>query len=131
MTSTTIIGNLTRDPESASTSTGKTVCHFTVAVNKRQKNADGSRDADFFRVSAFGQMGDACQRYLAKGKKVAVRGQVSAHAFTAKDGQPGASLEIFAEDVEFLTPSGQSGSSEPAQEQASGFIPVEEESLPF
>ena len=111
MNQLTIIGNLVRDPESKTTNNGKNVTTFTVAVNRVQKDQTGQNIADFFRVSAWGQMGDNCQKYLAKGRKVAVVGTVSAHAYQKQDGTPGASLEVFAQNVEFLTPKGDGASA--------------------
>lgn len=101
MNKLTIIGNLTRDPETRTTSTGSTVCTFTVAVNRRSRS--DQQEADFFRVSAWGKLGENCQRYLAKGRKVAVEGPVIANAYSAQDGTPMASLEVTAHDVEFLS----------------------------
>ena len=103
MNKLTIIGNLTRDPESRTTPNGNNVCTFTVAVNRRRSQNSNQPEADFFRVSVFGVMGENCQRYLAKGRKVAVVGRVSASAFQGQDGSPRASLEVFAEEVEFLS----------------------------
>ena len=101
MNALTIIGNLTNDPTVRATAQGITVCDFTVAVNRRQK---GDQEADFFRVTAWRQLGENCSRFLAKGRKVAVRGPVSARTYTAKDGSTRVSLEVTAEDVEFLSP---------------------------
>lgn len=102
----TIIGNLTRDPESRTTNSGSTVCSFTLAVNRRGQQKEGQPDADFFRVSAWNKMGENCQKYLTKGKKVAVVGSVSVHTYQAQDGTTKASMEVFAQDVEFLSPIG-------------------------
>lgn len=102
MNKLTIVGNLTRDPELRTTGSGLTVCNFTVAVNRR-KSANGQQEADFFRVSAWRQLGENCQRYLAKGRKVAVVGPVSVSTYQANDGSTRAQLEITAEDVEFLS----------------------------
>lgn len=128
----TIIGNLTRDPESRVTSNGKNVCNFDVAVNRRQKDENGNRIADFFRVAAWGAMGDNCQNYLAKGRKVAVTGQVSARAYMPKDGgEPKASLEVFAEDVEFLSPREDGNAAAAPNSNPSGAVQVESDELPF
>ena len=102
MNKLTIIGNLTRDPETRTTTNGHTVCTFTVAVNRR---GSSNQEADFFRVSAWNKLGENCQRYLAKGRKVAVEGPVMANAYSAHDGSPMASLEVTANDVEFLSSS--------------------------
>lgn len=101
-----IVGNLTRDPETKTLDSGKTVCSFTVAVNRRRK-VEGQPEADFFRVSAWGQMGEVCQKFLSKGRKVAITGSVSARGYQAQDGTARASLEVLAGNVEFLTPKGE------------------------
>jgi single-strand DNA-binding protein len=126
MNKLTIIGNLTRDPETRTTTSGSTVCSFTVAVNRRKK-VQGQPDADFFRVSAWNKLGENCQKYLAKGRKVCVVGSVTAHAYTTQDGKPGASLEVIANDVEFLSARGEgdTGTDE------SGFTTVETDDLPW
>ena len=137
----TIIGNLTRDPELRTTSTGVNVCSFTVAVNRRKSSnsQNNQPEADFFRVSAWRELGENCQKYLAKGRKVAVVGPVSVSTYTGQDGTMRANLEVMANDVEFLTPKGESGSA-PAQQTAqaapqdpSGFTPVDmpDDDLPF
>ena len=138
-----IIGNLTRDPEMRSTSTGDSVCSFTVAVNRRRaSNAEaGQPEADFFRVSAWRQLGENCNRYLAKGRKVAVVGAVQVSTYTAQDGATRASLEVTADDVEFLSPrgEGEGGMGRPAEQNMSpsaggmsgGFVKVDDEELPF
>lgn len=122
----TVIGNLVRDPESKTTNNGKTVCSFTIAANRRRK-VEGQPDADFFRVNAWGATGENCQKYLAKGRKVAVVGSVSVHAYTDKNNQPAASMDVFAEDVEFLGGNRQDGQA-PAD---GGYTPVDPEGLPF
>lgn len=120
----TIIGNLVRDPETRTTQSGNSVCSFTVAVNRRRKT-EGQQEADFFRVSAWNQLGENCQKYLAKGRKVCVVGTVSAHAYTTQDGKAGASLEVMANNVEFLSARGESRTDE------NGFTQVETEDLPW
>lgn len=103
MNKLTIIGNLTRDPEMRVTSGGKSVCDFSVAANRRKK-VEGQPEADFFRVSAWGDLGENCGKYLVKGKKVCVVGPVSLNTFTKSDGTCGASMEVKADEVEFLSP---------------------------
>jgi single-strand DNA-binding protein len=141
----TIIGNLTRDPEQRTTPSGATVCSFTVAVNRRgRRDAQNNQpEADFFRVTAWNQLGENCARYLAKGRKVAVVGSVSVHTYQGNDGQTRASLEVMANDVEFLSSrnemDGDSGFAAPAAAAATsavetasaGFTAVETDELPF
>lgn len=124
MNSLTIIGNLTKDGELRTTQTGKQVYSFTVVVNRRQKR-EGQPDADFFNVTAWDRMAENCSKYLAKGRKVAVTGSVSARAYQRQDGMPGASMEVQARDVEFLSPK-----AEP-QEQQNDFMQVIPDDLPW
>lgn len=143
MNKLTIIGNLTRDPELRTTSAGVNVCSFTVAVNRRNRRDDqnGQPEADFFRVTAWRQLADICSKYLAKGRKVCVVGSVSVHTYTGNDGTTRASLEVNADDVEFLSSrnDGEAGgytapaaSEAPSAEpQAAGFTAVETDELPF
>lgn len=99
-----IIGNVCTDPELRTTPSGVDVCTFVVAVNGRYKDKDGNTRTDFFRVTAWRQLGTVCSKYLSKGKKAAVVGEVSAKAYTDKNGVVRASMELNAQDVEFLTP---------------------------
>lgn len=102
MNRTTIIGNLTKDPELRSTQDGTPVCTFDVAVN-RKKN--GKQEADYFKVTAWRELGTNCGKFLQKGKKVAVVGLVGAEAYIGKqDGKAHAVLTITANEVEFLSP---------------------------
>lgn len=144
MNKLTIIGNLTRDPETRTVGTGNTVCSFTIAVNRRRSSQNTNQpEADFFRVSAWDKLGENCQRYLAKGRKVAVVGPVSVSSYEAKDGGGTRfSLEVRAEDVEFLSSrQDEMGSPAPASNTApatgsaprkqEGFTEVDDEDLPF
>ena len=144
MNKLTIIGNLTRDPELRTTSTGINVCSFTVAVNRRRSSQHSNQpEADFFRVTAWRQLGETCQKYLAKGRKVCVVGPVSARTYTANDGTTRVSLEVTADEVEFLSSrmddgapaynnAAPSAAAAPAPTaQNNGFTAVETDELPF
>ncbi len=135
-----LIGNLTRDPELRTTPNGITVCDFTIAVNDRRRQAANQQDtAQFFRISAWRQLGENCARYLAKGRRVFVSGPLTARTYQANDGTTRVSLEVTAEDVEFLTSrtEDQAGGYAPANTapapmaQSSGFTAVETDELPF
>lgn len=131
MNKLTIIGNLTAAPELRTTSQGTPVCSFSVAVNRRKANEDGSHDADFFRVTAWRQLGENCAKFLDKGRKVCVIGAVALHTYTKNDGTTGASMEVVAEDVEFLSPRvSDETPAQPANVPA-GFAAVESDELPF
>ena len=104
-----LIGNLTRDPEMRSTSTGIPVCNFSIAVNRR-KRADGQQETDFFNIVTWRQLAELCSRYLAKGRKVAVSGSIQTRTYEAQDGSKRSAFDIVADEVEFLS-SAQAGAS--------------------
>ena len=106
-----LIGNLTRDPEVRTTGSGTTVCTFTIAVNRRFQNQAGERVSDFFNIVAWRQLGELCGKYLSKGRKVSVIGEIQNRSYDAKDGSKRYITEIIADEIEFLTPKGQEGGS--------------------
>lgn len=120
-----IIGNLTCDPESRATQSGKTVCNFSVAVNDRDETI-------FFRVSVWGKTGEACQRYLSKGRKVYVSGPLSYRTYQTSDRTTKVSLEVTGNEVEFLSSRNEVSAFPTAQNSApDGYTAVETEDIPF
>ena len=102
-----IIGNVTRDPEVKQSNAGLTICNFSVAVNRHFKNPQtGQTETDFFSVVAFRQLGELCSKYLGKGRKVAVVGSMQSRSYE-KDGVKRTVWELVADEVEFLTASGE------------------------
>lgn len=136
MNQLTIIGNLTRAPETRTTQSGINVCSFTVAVNRRRQK-DGQQEADYFRVSAWREMGENCQKYLGKGSKVAVTGSVSVSTYTTQNGETRANLDVLANNVEFLstkqesTPKPQEQPKAQQTAQGNGWEEVNDDDLPF
>jgi single-strand DNA-binding protein len=136
-----LIGNLTRDPETRTTSTGLNVCSFTIAVNRRRSaNATNQPEADFFRITTWKTLAENCQKYLAKGRKVGVTGSVSVSTYEGKDGATRSSLDVTAEDIEFLSPKedgeyhapmGTMENKPKSGAEQGGFTQVEEDELPF
>jgi single-strand DNA-binding protein len=142
-----LIGNLTRDPELRTVGSGVSVCDFTIAVNDRrsrnqQSGGQQQETAQFFRVTAWRQLGENCAKYLAKGRKVFVSGPLSARTYQANDGTTRVSLEVTAEDVEFLTsraesegmgyaPAAAAPVSSAVTAQNDGFTQVNDDDLPF
>ena len=125
-----LIGNITADPQSRTTQDGKQVCTFTVAANRRRTANANQPDADFFRISAWGELGNNCAKYLTKGKKVNVIGPVSISTYTTQNGETRAQMNVFAESVEFLSPAGQQNAPQKTDTQ-SGFVQVDDEEVPF
>lgn len=134
MNKITLIGNLTHDPEVRSTPSGITVCSFTIAVNRRHEEKNGERQTDFFRITTWRQLADSCGRYLAKGKKVAALGELQAQLYNAKDGSTRMSLDVLADEVEFLSPrlSDEAPTERRGEPQdMQGFSDISSDDIPF
>lgn len=133
MNKLTIIGNLTKDPELRTTTSGISVCSFTVAVNRRGQQQEGMPTADYFKVTAWRERGENCAKFLQKGKKVCVVGPVDVETYTANDGTTRAQLKVTADEIEFLSQRISDGPvpQEPRRDQATGFEQVEYDELPF
>ena len=121
-----ITGYLTADPTARATNNGTSVTSFTVGVTRSHKNQNGDRESDFFRVTAWRQQADFCSKYLTKGMKVFVRGELQPSIFEGKDGKARLSLDVQADAVEIL--------SEKQKEQKKdldGFTDISSDDLPF
>lgn len=137
-----LIGNLTRDPEISTTTSGISVCRMSIAVGRRFANAEGGRDTDFFNITAWRGTADNCAKYLKKGNKIAVSGSIQTRTYDKQDGTKGFAVDIVADEVEFLS-SKNDGSNDGAQEGSNGGMsnggsdqvselqPVDDDSLPF
>lgn len=117
-----LVGRLVRDPEMRTTTTGKSVASFSMAVDKRFKS-DGET-ADFFRISCWEKTAEFVASYLSKGSLVAVDGRLSSRKYTDKDGNSREAIEVVAESVQSLV----KNDSQP-EKQAS--TPAEDEYDPF
>ena len=97
------IGNLVRDPEVKTTNAGIKVCNFTIAINRRMKN-NGEQQTDYLNIVAWRQLAELCEKYLIKGKKVAVIGSIQVRNYEDKNGVKRTSWDILADEIEFLSP---------------------------
>ena len=120
------IGNLTRDPELRTTQSGINVCTFTVAVSRKGKGED--KVTDFFRVNAWRGLSEPCSKFLAKGRKVYVSGELQARTYETSEGSTRLSLDVQAEDIEFLSPKNEAAEKEPTLED---FKQLDNNDLPF
>jgi len=111
-----LMGRLTRDPEQRTTTTGKTIASFSIAVDR------GGQDdqADFFEVTAWEKLGDLVIQYLGKGRRVLVQGRLRQDSWDDKDtGKKRSRVEVTATDVTFLDgPNGDSDGQSPRQSSA-------------
>lgn len=111
-----LIGNVTADPQMRATQNGVTVCTFTIAVNRRFAAIEGQKQTDFFRINAWRQLGEVCGKYVTKGMKVSVIGELQARTYEAKDGSTKFSLDVSADEVEFLSPKQEKKEDKPVSE---------------
>ena len=138
-----LIGNLTKDPEPFTTQSGISRSTFTVAVQRRFANAQGVREADFIPVVAWRQNADFCNRYLTKGRKVAVEGSMQVRSYDAQDGSKRFVTEVIADNVEALGSRDEAGAARPrdngptpppappAGPASNDFTEVDDDELPF
>jgi single-strand DNA-binding protein len=132
-----IVGNLGRDPEMRYTPDGTPVTNFSIATNRRWTNSDGSQGEEtvWFRVTAWRRQAETCAQYLSKGRQVMVEGRLKPdpetggpRVWTRQDGTAGASYEVTAQRVIFLSGRGQAGEMEEGAEPAEDYP---EDDIPF
>lgn len=128
MIKTMIIGNLTANPESriVNVENGQmTVCNFTVATDRYVK---GSKAVSYFRISCWNRQAENAMKYLRTGSMVYVCGVVSAHPYKSKNGELRASLELSAEEIQYLSSRQENTGTEqippPAAADADGFMNI-------
>ena len=133
-----LIGNLTRDPEISTTTSGISVCRMSIAVSRRFANAEGGRDADFFNITAWRGTADNCAKFLKKGNKIAVSGSIQTRTYDKQDGTKGFSIDIIADEVEFLTSrngenegNNEGGMNMGGSNPVSDLQPISDDNLPF
>ena len=125
-----LIGRLVRDPELRKSSSGNSITNFTIAVDNRTKNPDGTRSASFIPCVAFNQTADNVVKFVHKGSQVAVQGGLSQRTYQKQDGTKVSVFEILCDAVQFLEPR----TSEQKPELETNLPQVEEptdDDLPF
>ena len=142
-----MIGNLANDPEAFTTQSGISRSTFRLAVQRRFANQQGVREADFFTIVAWRQTADFCNRYLSKGRKIAVEGCIQNRSYDAQDGSKRWITEVIADNVEALGSREDNGGNggnagyvppppEPPQQRnqqmnMNDFTEVDDDELPF
>ena len=128
-----LIGNLTRDPELSETNSGISVCRISIAVNRR-RTGDGEPQTDFFNVTAWRGLADNVAKYCKKGNKIAVTGSIQMRQYEANDGTKRTSVDVTADEVEFLTPKNaemDEGEYVPAAKKKPALEEFEDSDIPF
>ena len=105
-----LVGRLTKDPDVRMNQSGKSVCRFTVAVDRLSQNGN---QADFISCTAFGKVAENMGRYLGKGSKVGVSGSIKTGSYENQNGQKVYTTDVWADRVDFLDSKPQNGSAVP------------------
>lgn len=125
-----LIGNLAKDVELNTTNSGKSVAKFTLATQRRFTNADGERETDFHNIVVWGNSAENCNKYLKKGSKTSVIGEVRYRSYEASDGTKRNVTEIFADEVEFLNTKKNDSDSKKTEVNPE-LTPTDDDRLPF
>ena len=138
-----MMGRLVADPEVRyGAANGSAVATFRIAVDRRFKR-EGDPDADFFRITSFGRQAEFAEKYLRKGTKILLEGEIRNNNYTGKDGNMVYSDQIIANSIEFAESKnaqsnngfgGDMGTPVPNTNAGDGFMNIPdgiEEELPF
>ena len=122
-----LIGNLGGDPELRHTQGGSAVCNFSIATNEKWKDKNGQlqEHTEWSKIVVWGAQAENCEKYLSKGRQVAVEGKLKTNKWTDNDGIDRWSTEIHAHNVQFL--SGGEGGGGDGNGRARRSPPAEEE----
>ena len=134
-----LIGNLTKDPELTTTTSGISVCRFSLAVSRRFTNSEGERETDFINIVVWRNLAENCHKFLRKGSKAAVVGNIQTRSYDAQDGSKRYVTEVVAEEVEFVGARANDGAD--AGDTSTGatgseggttkLTPIQDDQLPF
>ena len=133
-----LMGRVTRDPDVRYSADNKANARFSFAVNRRFKR-EGEEDADFFNIVAFGRLAEFVEKYLHRGTKIVLEGEIHNNNYTNKDGQMIYGMQIIAQNIEFAeskasASNDQGNSLETPSKVGDGFMNIPEgmeEELPF
>lgn len=130
-----LIGRLTKDPELRATASGTSVVSFTVACDRRFVKQGEERKADFINCVAWRQSAEAIAQYFQKGSRIALEGSLQVRDWTDNDGKKHYATEVMVDAWEFVQSKNEgaavSQQTSDAAESIDGFMPVEDEDLPF
>ncbi len=119
-----LVGRLTKDPEVKATASQVKVCNFTIAVDRKFKDNNGNKQADFINCVAWRQTADFIGRYFTKGQRIGIVGCIQTRTYDDNNGQRHYITEVLAEDVEFVdSASGANGNGAPRQGYDNGNQP--------
>lgn len=132
MNSVVLIGRLTRDPEVRYTESQLAVARFSIAINRVPGRDGQDRGADFPNIVVFGRQAENCERFLTKGRQVAIQGHIQTGSYE-KDGRKVYTTDVVADRVEFLEWGDRSQSSSQGSSAGipEGFQAIDDDDIPF
>lgn len=131
MNNFTGVGRLVRDPELKTAQSGTVVARFTIAIDRRFKNAVGERETDFPSCVAFGKTAEFVARYFTKGRRIGVIGSVQTGKYDNKEGRTVYTTDIVVNEAYFVDSASESGGGNNNAEPVTSAAADEEMSLPF
>ena len=123
-----LVGRIAKEPELKRTQNDTAVCSFTVACQRKFKNADGKYDADFLNCVAWRQTAEFIQKYFIKGSPIALEGTIQNRSYQAQDGTKRYITEIVVDVAEFC---GAANSKPNSEAKTENWQQVEDDELPF
>ena len=124
---TVLTGRLTADPELKTSSGGFPVMSFSIAVERRQKNADGERETDFLNIVAWRNTAEFVNKWFKKGDMIGIEGTIQTRKYTDKNGNNRTAFEIVANNVDFVGSKKQDGA--PNIDPASDPLPALQDNI--
>ena len=125
-----LVGNLTKDPELTTTQSGINVARFTIAVQRKFKNANDEYESDFINCVAWRSSAEFIHKYFNKGNKIGVVGSIQTRSYDAEDGTKRHVTEVVVEECEFVQ-SKKGDSNNQAEDTKPEFEPIDDDNLPF
>ena len=113
MNRTILIGRITKDTEIKETSNSSKLCQFTVAVDRKFKDKDGKRQADFISCLAWGKNAEFINKYFHKGSRIGIVGSIQTRSYADKDGKTVYVTEVVVDEAEFVENANSSASESP------------------
>lgn len=108
-----LVGRLTKDTEIKETSNNSKLCQFTIAVDRRFKDKDGNRQADFISCLAWGKNAEFINKYFHKGSRIGIVGNIQTRSYADKDGKTVYVTEVVVDEAEFVENANNSASESP------------------
>lgn len=111
LNSVILMGRLTADPELRTTTTGRNVCSFAIAVDRSYSKAGEERQTDFINIVAWENTANFVSRYFSKGSMIAIRGELQSRRYEDKTGAKRTAYEVIAREVSFCGSKAETGTT--------------------